>query len=203
MSDNGIGNTHFQGLVGTVLTASGDPLNGVVHAHQTRQTHGAAEAREQAQLHFRQTDLGLLAQYAEVRSQTHFQAATQGDAIHGNHFGNVQIFKGIEDLVGFQTPAGDFVFRQFEHVCEFGDVGANDENPFAGGHDQALDVVVACNGVDSLTEIFHGFLVELVDGFALKIELQFGDAVVKQLYAYGVALIDHSVCSPVPKYATQ
>ena len=66
---------------------------------------------------------------------------------------------------------------------------------------QAFDVAVTFNSFHSLTEVFHGFLIELVNGLALKVKLQFGDAVVKQLYAYGVALIDHSFCSPVPKYA--
>ena len=189
--DHCINNAVLHGLVGLVLAAGGDPLHGVIHTDQARQAHGAAKARVQAQLHFRQAHLGLGAHHAEIGGQCHFQAATECDAVDGTHFRHVQVFKGVEHLVGFHAPAGDLVLRQLEHLGELGDVGADNKDALARGDDHALDVAVALQGFHSGAQVLHGFLVELVDGFALKIELQFGDAIIEQLDANGLAGIDH------------
>ncbi|MCY1187899.1 hypothetical protein D9M73_289380 [compost metagenome] len=65
-SHHGIDRAHFQGFLGLVFLAGGDPLDGVVAADQARQAHGAAEARVDAQFGFRQADHGGRAHHAEI-----------------------------------------------------------------------------------------------------------------------------------------
>ncbi len=199
--DHRVHHAVLEGFFRLVLAAGGDPLNGVVHAHQARRAHGAAETGVDAQLHFREAHLGLFAHNAEFAGQAHLQAAAQGEAVDGGHFRHVQVFEGVEHFVRLAGPFGDLRFFLGEHFGEFGDVRANDEHVFRGGDDDAFHLVVAFEGLGGLAQVFQGGTVELVHGLALKVELQFGDPVVKQLYAYGVALVNHIVCSPVPKYA--
>src|SRR5699024_4356722 len=104
-------------------------------------------------------------------------------------------------IVRLARPLGDLRFFLGEHSGELGDVRADDEYRLAGGDHQTLDSAFAANRVDGLLQVFQCSAVELVDRLALKVELQFGDAVVKQLSAYGVTLVNHIDCSPVPKSA--
>src|SRR5690606_8285909 len=142
ISYNSVHSADFQGVVGTLLGAAGNPLDSVVHADQTRHAYGAAKARVDAQLGFRQTDLGALGHDAEVTGQTHFQTTTQCQAIDGSDRGHVQVFEGIENLVGFQAAGHQFFFRQLEGLDELGDIGADDEHVLAAGNDDARDAAV-------------------------------------------------------------
>src|SRR5690606_2751987 len=154
---DGVNHAIFQCLVGAVLATGGDPLNRVVDTDHARHAHGATEAREQAQLHFRQAHLGAVGHDAVIARQGHFQAAAEGDAVDGADGRHVEVFNRVEHLVRLQAPAGDFVFRQLEHVGEFGDVGADDKYALAGGDDQALDVAVALDGVNCRLQILNRF----------------------------------------------
>src|SRR5690606_39282408 len=120
----GVHSSHLQRRVGLVLGAAGNPCDGVDGTDQARQAHGAAEARVDAQLHFRQTDLGAFGHDAVVRGQAHFQAATQGDAVDGDHGGNVQVFEIVEDPVGFEVGGDQLGLGQLAVVDEVDDVGA-------------------------------------------------------------------------------
>ncbi len=75
---------YFQGVFGAVFLARGDPLDGVVDTDHARQAHGAAEARVDAQLDFRQADLGGGGHDTVIGRQAHLETATQGDAVDGD-----------------------------------------------------------------------------------------------------------------------
>ena len=120
--------------------AAGDPLDGIVGADQARQAHGAAEAREQAQLGFRQTDLRGGAGHAIVGRQRHLEAAAQGDAVDDGDGRERQVLDRGEHLVGLDGPARDLFLGGLELAAELGDVGADDEDVLGAGHEQALEV---------------------------------------------------------------
>src|SRR5690606_32551444 len=177
VGDHGINGTCFQGRFGALVGTASNPLDGVVHADQARQAHGTAETGVDAQLGFRQADLGALGHDTEVTGQTHFQTAAQRQTVNGGHGGNVQIFEGVENAVGFQAASDQFLFGQLERLNKFGDVGADDENVLATGDDDTLDAVVGLDLLDSRLELGEGRLIELVDRLALQIKPQLGDAV--------------------------
>ena len=158
-----LGNRHhdinradFQRVFGTVFFARGDPLNRVINADQTWQTDGTAEARVDAQLDFWQADLGAVGHDAEVRSQAHFQTATQRYAIdHGNRR-DIEVFEITEDFVGFEVARDQLGIRQLEVFDEFGDVSADDEDVFATGNDDTLDRSICLDRIHCLTQFVQG-----------------------------------------------
>ena len=198
-SDDGVDGTHFQGVGGLVFLAGSDPLYGVVGTDHARQAHGAAEARVDAQLDFRQADLGGLAHDAVVTGQAHFQAAAEGDAIDRNHGRNLQVFEIAEDLVGFEVACHQLLVGQLEVVDEFGDVRTDDEHVLATADDNALDRRIGLDGVNRLTQLIEGKTVELVDGLTLEVELQFDDAALKSLNRDGFTFVNHQLISTVWK----
>src|SRR5690606_12318646 len=197
--DHGVDGTHFQGIGSLVLLAGGDPLDGVVGTDHARQTHGAAEAPVDAQLDFRQADLGALGGNAVVTGQAHLETATQGDAVDGDHGRNGQVFEVVEDLVGFEVAGNQLFVGQLEVVDEFGDVGADDEYVFATGDDYALDRTVGLDGIHGLTQLGQGETVELVNGLTLEVEIQFDDAALKSLNRDGFTFVNHQLISTVWK----
>src|SRR5690606_8096459 len=150
--NHGVDGAHFQSVGGLVFLTGSDPLDGVVGADHARQAHGTAEARVDAQLDFRQTDLGAVGGDTVVTGQAHFEAATQGDAVDGDHGRHVEVFEIAEDLVGFEVGSHQFFVGQLEVVDEFGDVGADDENVLAAGDDHALDRGIRFDGIHRLTQ---------------------------------------------------
>ncbi len=194
-SDHGVDGADLQGVLGLVFLARGDPLDGVIAADQARQADGAAEARVDAQLDFRQADLGGRAHHAEVRGQAHLQAAAEGDAVDRGNGGYVQVFEVAEDLVGFEVARHQFLVGQLEVVNELGDVGTNDEHVLAAGHDHALDRCIGLDRIDCRTQLTEGETVELVDGLALEIEIQLDDAALKRLNRDGFTLVNHQLIS--------
>ena len=146
----------FQGVFCAVFLAGGNPLNRVINTDQAWQTHGAAKARVDAQLDFRQADLGAVGHDPEVGCQAHFQATTQRDAIDGCDGGYIEVFKIAEDLVGFEVASNQLGIRQLEVFDEFGDVGADDEHVFTAGNDDTLDRSVGLDRIYRLTQFVQG-----------------------------------------------
>ncbi|MCY1217928.1 hypothetical protein D9M72_298590 [compost metagenome] len=196
-SDHGVDGADFQGVFGTVFLAGGDPLDGVIGTDDARQAHGTAEARVNAQFDFRQTDLGCGAHHAVIGCQTHFQAATQGDAVDGCNGGDFEVFEGAEDLVGFEVAGNQFFVGQPEVVDEFGDIGADDEDVLAAADNHALDRSIGLDGCDCITQFVQGETVELVDGLTLEVEFQFDDTALKSLNRDGFTFVNHQLISTV------
>ncbi|MCY1411925.1 hypothetical protein D9M71_273210 [compost metagenome] len=155
-SNHCIDSANFERVFRTVFLAGGNPLDGVVGTDQTRQANGTAEARVDAQLDFRQADLGLGGHDAVVRRQAHFQTATQRDAIDRGDGRDVEVFEIAENLVGFEVASNKLCIRQLEVVDKFGDVGADDEHVLATADDHALDRSICLDGVYGLTQFVQG-----------------------------------------------
>ncbi len=194
-SDDGIDRVHLEGVFGTVFLAGGNPLDGVVHTDQARQTHSTAEARVDAQLDFRQADLGGGGHDAIVGSHAHLETATQGDAVDGDHGGHAQVFEIAEDLVRFEVAGNQLFIGQLEVVDELGDVGTDDEHILAAGDDHALDRSVGLDGIDSLAQIVESEAIEFIDGLTLEVEIQFDDAALKSLNRDGFTFVNHQLIS--------
>lgn len=175
--------------------AGGDPLDGVVHTDQARQTHSTAEARVDAQLDFRQADLGGGGHDAIVGSHAHLETATQGDAVDGDHGGYAQVFEIAEDLVRFEVAGDQFLVGHLEVVDEFGDVGADDEYVLAAGNDDAFHRRVSLDGIDGLAQIVESEAIEFIDGLTLEVEIQFDDAALKSLNRDGFTFVNHQLIS--------
>src|SRR5690606_25898425 len=133
----GVNRADFQGVVGTLFSAAGNPLDRVVHTDQAGQAHGATETGIDTQLGFRQADLGALGHDAEVARQAHFQAAAQGQTIDGGYGGHGQGFKRREEAGGFQVGGDQRLFGQLERLDGCGDVGTDDEHVAATGDNDA------------------------------------------------------------------
>ncbi len=129
-SNNGINCAVFQCFLRLVLSAHADPFDRIVSTDNTWQTDSTAKTRHQTQFNFWQTDLGLVRHNAQVGRQTHFEAATQSDAINSSQGRNGQIFDSTEDFVGFEAPGHDFFFALLEGFTEFGDIRADDKYVF-------------------------------------------------------------------------
>src|SRR5690606_23627331 len=195
IGNHSVHSAHFQRIVGTLFSATGNPFNGVVHTNQTRQADGATETGIDTQLGFRQADLGALRHDAEVASQAHFQTTTQRQAIDGSDCAYAQVFESIENAVGFQVGSDQLLFGQLEGLDEFGDVGTHDEDILATGDNDAGDAAVGLDAVNGRLELGEGGLIELVDRLALQIEPQFGDAVFKDLNRDGFTFVNHQLIS--------
>ncbi|VVN39745.1 hypothetical protein PS639_05288 [Pseudomonas fluorescens] len=154
--DHGVDGTDFQCVFSAVFLAGGNPLDGVVGTDEARQTHRTAEARVDAQLDFRQADLGGIGHDAVVRRQAHFQTATQGDAIDRGDSRDIQVFEIAEDPVGFEVACHKLGIGQLEVLDKFGDVGADDEHVLATADDHTLDRSICLDGVHGLTQFVQG-----------------------------------------------
>ena len=154
--DHSINGTYFQSVFCAVFLAGGNPFNRVINADQAWQTHGAAKARVDTQLDFRQADLGAVSHDPEVGCQAHFQTAAQRDAIDGSDGRYVEVFEIAEDSVGFQVAGNQLGIRQFEVFNEFGDVGADDKHVFTAGNDDTLDRSICLDRIYCLTQFVQG-----------------------------------------------
>ena len=138
--DHGVDGAYLEGVIGTVILACGDPLQGVVGADKARQTDCAAKARHDAEFGLGQADFGSGISQTEIGGEDGLAAAAQGVALDGREGRHRQIFDGAEDVVGLFQPAEQIFLRQIEQFQEFGDVGADDKGVFAGGEDQTLQI---------------------------------------------------------------
>ena len=99
-------------------------------ADQTRQPHRAAAARQQAEFHFGQAELGALIGDAEMAAERQFQPAAERRAVDGR-----------DGRLGdrFQRRDDGAQLRLLHRLAEFGDVGAGDEGPSGAGDDDGRD----------------------------------------------------------------
>ena len=165
--------------VGGVLLPTGDPLDGVVGARNAGEAHGAAPAREDAELRLGETDLRARGHDAVAGGQREFEAAAEGEAVDGSDRGEIEVLDGGEELVHVENPCDQLIFGILEIVDELGDVGADDEAVLAAGDQQPLHVGVCLDEGERLAELGECGLVEFIDGITLKVEPQLNDASVQ------------------------
>ncbi|MCY1293750.1 hypothetical protein D9M70_430180 [compost metagenome] len=138
----------LQCLAGADRRAADDHLQGLGHPGHARQPLGAAGTRQQAELHFRQADLGIAAGDAVMAGQRHFQATTEGGAVDHRDAGLGAGFKG-----------GDHIRqrRRLRRQAELLDVGTGDEG-VAGTHQHhGGDLRVGLGGAEGLQQaLAHG-----------------------------------------------
>jgi hypothetical protein len=117
---------HAQGFLRAHVAAAEHQVQRGLGAHQTRGALRAARSRQQAQLHFRQAQLGRGRGHAVMRGHGHLHPTTQRRAVDGGHHGLGAGLDGVADI-----GQGRGQRRQ----AEFADVGASDEG-LALAHDQ-------------------------------------------------------------------
>ncbi|MCY1216180.1 hypothetical protein D9M72_280490 [compost metagenome] len=155
-------------LLGQHRGARHDHVGGGLQADHARQALRAAGAGQQAQLHFRQRDLGALGRHAVVAAQRQFQAATHGDRVHGGHHRLGRAFQHADHRVQ----------RRLLHGLgriEFTDVGAARESLASAGDDDGLDGgIVQRTGhafddakTGAVTQAVDRGIVERDDGYAV------------------------------------
>ena len=86
----------------------------VLHAHHAHRADNTASARQQAQRHFRQTELGLRVVQGNtaMTGQRDFQTATQCSAVQRGNHRNTEGFQPAQ--VALEDPAA---FRHLRGIC--------------------------------------------------------------------------------------
>jgi len=108
----------------------------------------ATGARQQAQLHFGQAQLGVCRGDARVGRQGHLQATAQRRAVDGGHDRLVAGLDGVADL---GQP------RVFRGLAELADVGAGDEGPAFAHDDDGVHGRVGLSQAQALHQaLAHG-----------------------------------------------
>ena len=176
--DHHVDRADFQRRLVPVVAAAGDPFDGVVRADEPRQANGAAPARIDTELGLRQADLGRGGHRAIRMRQAVLEAAAERGAVDGRDARDVEVFEVVERLVGLGQPGRHLLVRQLEVLAEFLDVGAGDEHLLGAGRKHALEAGGGSDRIDCLAEFPQRGRVELVDGFALRIEDDLGDIAV-------------------------
>ena len=153
-ADHFVDDADLEGVLGFHRVAADDHVQGGLGADQTGQTLGAAGAGQQAQLHFRQADLGGFQGDAVVAAQRHFQAAAQGGAVDGGDHQLVAAFV-FADHVRQGGPGG--------RLAEFTDVGAGGEGAAFADHHQGFGLVVFQALAQAVDQPFAHTLTQGVD----------------------------------------
>jgi hypothetical protein len=164
-------------LFGAQLLAFQHQRQAGLDADQPRQTLGAAATRQQAQLDFRQAELGfwVVERDAVVAGQRQLQPAAQRGAVERRHHRPAAGFQAAQEgLVLLGHGEG---FGRIGDAVHLVDVGAGEELLLARGEDHALDAGVRLDARDGLGKGTGEFLVEHVHGTARHVEGQGDDAI--------------------------
>ena len=115
----------------------------VLRAGETRQALGAAGARQEAKMHFRQAHARGRERNAIVRPQRRLEAAAQRRAMQGRHDQLGRILHGRDHVVQV---------RPRRRLAELADVGAGDEGPAAADQDDGVDAGILAERLDALLD---------------------------------------------------
>ena len=125
------------------MTAGKDGVERVFGAGQARQALGAAGARQQTEVDFRQAEAGGGQRDAIVRAQRRFEATAQRRAMQRRHDQLGRILHGGDDVV--QVGAR-------RRLAELADIGAGDEGAAAADQHDGIDVRILGEGLDALLD---------------------------------------------------
>ncbi len=121
------------------VAAAQDQIEGGLRADQARRTLRAACARQQAELHFRQTELRAVHGEPVVRRQRHFQAAAERGAVNGGH----HRLRTCLDAVAYIRQR-----RRHRRLAELANVRARDEVAPGADDQHGFDGFVGIRGFD-------------------------------------------------------
>ncbi len=154
-----------------LFAAAGNPFDRGVQTGEARKAHRATPAGDEAQLRFRQADLGGTAHDAKITGQTYLQPAAHGITIDGDHRRKRQIFDAIEAvIVGLQVQR-DRVRALGEHRPEFHHISADDESALSATEQKPANSRCRIQTIQRLSQLFGQLQVKFVDGFILQIDL--------------------------------
>ncbi len=105
----------LQALVALDRLAGDDHLHGLRRTDHARQPLRAAGARQQAELHFGQAEVGVLGGDAEVAAQRGFETAAERIAVDRGNDGARRVLQQIENFMQA---------RRLRRLAELADVGA-------------------------------------------------------------------------------
>ena len=127
--DDAVDQAQVERFSGGDVLAAGDHLERPRHADQAGQALGAAAARQDAELDFRQAETRPRIGDPEVAGHRHLQSAAQRRAVDGCHERLGRLLDHAPDLVRVRGQAW---------LAELADVGAGDERPAAADDDGGL-----------------------------------------------------------------
>ena len=140
-----VGQAAGQGLLGADVTTRGHHFQGALRADHARQALGAAGARQQTEVHFRQAELRRRNSHAVVGAQRHFETAAQHRTVDRGDHRLGRVFHHVLNVGQAGTS---------HRAAELGDVGAGDEGAaFADQHD-GLGGVIGDRGLEAFEQAF-------------------------------------------------
>ena len=151
---------YAEGFVGFDGLAGVDELLGHAHAHEACQTHGAAEAGDDAETHLGLAELGVVGAEAYVASHSELAAAAEGEAVDGSNDGAGEGLDATEHFGAFAAEGLALLGAEGSHLA---DIGAGHEALLAVAGDDEATVVATLEFVEILV-----YLVE--DGGVERIE---------------------------------
>ena len=137
-----------------MCSAAGDHLERPRYADQAGQALGAAAARQDAELDFRQAETRRCVRDAEVASHRHLQTAAQRGAVDGRHERLGRPLDHAPDLVRVRRQAW---------LAELADIGAGDERSAAADDHRGLHLGVIGNCRHRRREPFTDVLAQRID----------------------------------------
>ena len=162
-ANNSVNSTGFQSGISAVFSTTSNPLNRIVHTNQAGQANSTAKARENTQLHFRQTYLGLGSHDTIVGRQAHFETTTQSDTVDSGNRRERQIFNGVEYFVGLEVVGHEVFLGTGKQLGKLGDISTDNEAVLGAGYYQAFQVLLRFECFSCGAQLFDGETVELVD----------------------------------------
>ena len=138
--DQGIDDALVLGLGGGNVPAGEDRIERILGAGEARQALGAAGARQQAEMDFRQTEPRAGQGHAIVSAERSLEAAAQRRAVQRSHDQLGRVFHRRNDVV--QVGA-------LGRLAEFADIGAGDEGAPATNQHDGVDIRILGEGVDA------------------------------------------------------
>ena len=150
-------------------------------ADQARQTHAAAPAGIDAQLHFGQADAGggIVGHDAIAAGQRDFGAAAHAESVDRGDGGEGQVGDALEDALAAEDGIADGAFRV--ERLELADIGACDEAFVLGRAQDHCFRRLQHDPFQQAVEFDQHVLAEGVDRFAFTVEGQHQHAVGAQL----------------------
>ena len=120
-------------LVALDRIAGDDHLHGLGRPDHARQPLGAAGARQQAELHLGQAEVGVLGRDAEMAAQRGLETAAERIAVDRRDDRPRRVFQRVENFMQA---------RRLRRLAELADVGAGDEAAAGAGQHDGLDAGV-------------------------------------------------------------
>ena len=153
-----INHAQFQGFAGADRVAADNHVQGFLDTDQAWQTLSTTGTRQQAELHFRQANLGAFQRDAVMAADRHFQTATQCGAMDHGDAG-----------LAARLDAADHFGQawRFWRLAEFLDVGAGDKGRTLADQHDGLDLRIGFGCLEAVLKAFTHGNAQRVDGWII------------------------------------